>query len=241
MTSPFDYQWPVDQARIDRNWRAVTIELDAPRPGRIERLLRAFGLPAHITRLMVATPALRRSWFLATGFAVLIGLIGTDTATPRESLIVLLLVAPLVPVLGVSMAYGTESDPAHEVALATPMSGLRLILTRAAVVLGFSTFWLALAALATPGVPTIAFGWLLPSLGLTSATVAMMTFVRPRLAAGIVAGTWLIGVLIVRGAAEDQLAAFTAGGQFLMIFVAATSLAVTILRRNRFELLEVQV
>ncbi len=240
MTSPFEYQWPVDQTRIDRNWRSITVELDAPRPGRIERLLRAAGLPAHITRLMVATPALRRSWYLATGFAVLVGLIGSDPSRPRENLLALLIIAPLVPVLGVSMAYGSQSDPAHEIALATPMRGLRLILTRAAVVLGFSAFWLSIAALLTPNTPAIAFGWLLPSLGLTSATVALMTFVRPRLAAGIVGATWLLVVLAVRNGAEDPLAAFTAGGQLLMVLIAAAALAITIGRRNRFELLELR-
>ena len=55
--------WPVDQARIDANWRAITIELDAPTPSRVERLLRAVGLPARVTRLVVATPALRRAWY----------------------------------------------------------------------------------------------------------------------------------------------------------------------------------
>jgi hypothetical protein len=236
----FDQQWPIDQARIDRNWRAVTIELDAPRPGRIERFLRAVGLPARITRLMVATPALRRSWYLATGFAVLIGLIGNDATRPRENLLALLIVAPLVPVLGVSMAYGVASDPAHEMAVATPMRGLRLILTRAAVVLGFSTFWLALAAVLSPGNQPMAFAWLLPAFGLTSATVAAMTFVRPRLAAATVGGVWLVGVLLVRAAADDPLAAFTAGGQLLFAVVAAAGLVVATLRRNSFELLELR-
>ena len=54
----------VDQARLDANWRAINIELDAPQPVRIERMLRRVGMPTHITRLVVATPALRTkcSW-----------------------------------------------------------------------------------------------------------------------------------------------------------------------------------
>ena len=65
---------PIDQARIDRNWKAITIEIDAPRPGRFEALLRGMGLPAHLSRLVVATPALRRSWFVATGLVMVLGL-----------------------------------------------------------------------------------------------------------------------------------------------------------------------
>lgn len=240
MTTQNTYPWPVDPARIDRNWRSITIELDAPRPGRIERFLRFFGLPAHVTRLMVATPALRRAWFLATGFAIATGLLITDSDRPRESLLGLLVIAPLIPVLGVSMAYGPESDPAHEMAVATPLRGLRLILTRAAVVLAFSTFWLAIAAVLTPETSGMAFAWLLPSLGLTTATVALMTFVRPRLSAAVVATAWLLGVLLVRSGSSDSLAAFTAVGQVLMLALTAISLLIAFARRSRFDLLEVR-
>ncbi len=240
MTAPHGYQWPVDPARIDQNWRAITIELDAPRPGRIELLLRFFGLPAHITRLVVATPALRRAWFLATGLAILIGLSAAESDRPVENLFVLLMIAPLVPVLGVSMAYGTEADPAHEMGVATPIRGLRLILTRAAVVLGFSTFWLAIAAVLAPGNSAMAFAWLLPSLGLTLSTVALMTVVRPRRAATIAGVLWVVGVFIVRAAAADPVAAFSAAGQFVMALVAAGALAVAVMRRDRFDLLELR-
>ncbi len=240
MTAPLDPRWPVDPARIDANWRAITVELDAPIPGRMERLLRRFGLPSHITRLVVATPALRRAWYLATGLAILIGLAGTDASRPRENLFGLLLVAPLVPVLGVSLAYGTEADPAHEMALATPMRGLRLVLTRAAAVLAFSTFWLVLAAVVAPGRQPMAFAWLVPALGLTSATVALMTFVRPRLAAMISGGLWVAGVLAVQGPATDRLAPFGLAGQLTMLAVAGAGLAVAVARRQHFDLLAVR-
>ncbi|MGH1487943.1 MAG: hypothetical protein ACRBK7_00880 [Acidimicrobiales bacterium] len=240
MTASNNYQWPLDQARIDRNWRAITIELDAPRPGRMERMLRFFGLPAHVTRLVVATPALRRAWFLATGLAIVIGLSAANGDRPVENLFVLLFIAPLVPVLGVAMAYGTEADPAHEMSIATPLRGLRLILTRAAVVLAFSTFWLAIAAVLAPGTSALAFAWLLPSIGLTLATVALMTVVRPRRAATIAGFAWVLGVLIVRGAATSPVAAFSAPGQLVMVLIGAVALAVVVQRRDRFDLLELR-
>ncbi len=240
MTTPSGYRWPIDQDRIDRNWRAITIELDAPRPGRFERLLRFFGLPAHMTRLVVATPALRRAWFLATAIAVLIGLGAADAERPVENLFVLLLIAPLVPVLGVSMAYGIEADPAHETGIATPLRGLRLILTRAGAVLAFSSFWIGAAALLAPGSSLMAFAWLLPSLGLTMATVALMTVLRPRQAAAVTAMVWIVGVVAVRAGAESAVAAFTAPGQLIMVVVAAVGVGVSVLRRDRFDLLELR-
>ncbi|MEM7272848.1 MAG: zf-HC2 domain-containing protein [Actinomycetota bacterium] len=239
MTTGHHTPWPVDQARIDRNWRAITIELDSPRPGRIERLLRAIGFPAHITRLMVATPALRRAWFLATGLAILVGLGATDAGAPRDQLFVLLLIAPLVPVLGVSMAYGVEADPAHEMAVAAPIRGLRLILTRAAVVLACSSGLLGLAGLAAPGRTLMAFAWLLPSVGLTAVTVALMSMLSPRRAAAVVMVTWTVGVLMVRGGAEDPLRAFTLGGQLVMAALAVLALVIAVVRRDRFDRLSV--
>lgn len=239
MTADFDTNWSVDPARIEANWRAITIELDAPAPSRMERLLRAVGLPSRITRLVVATPALRRSWYLAIGMVMLIGLALTDAARPREGLFALLLLAPLVPVLGVALAYGPEADPAHEIALATPMRGLRLVMTRAMAVLGFSTVWLLLASALAPGRQPMAFAWLVPALGLTTATVALMTALAPRRAATVSAVIWVLGVAWVRSAAADPLAAFGIVGQAVMLAVAVGAVAVAIARRDRFDLIGV--
>jgi hypothetical protein len=235
--SPSGNRWPVDQARVDRNWRAITIELDAPRPSRTERLLQAIGFPAHLTRVAAATPALRRAWYLATALVVVIGWGAAEADRPVESLFAMLLIAPLVPVLGVAMAYGVENDPAHETAIATPMRGLRLILTRAAVVLVVSTAVLGLAALLLPGTTSMAFAWIIPALGLTLSAVAMMTFTAPRVAATIVAVVWVLGVLVARGGGDSQVAAFGPAGQATMALVAAVAIVVAVARRDRFDIL----
>ncbi len=236
--TPTHNPWPVEPGRIEANWRAITIELDTPKASRLERLLRKVGLPAHLTRLMVATPALRRAFYIATVVAILISLSATNQNNPRDDLFALLLIAPLLPVLGVALAYGPSADPAHEIALATPVSGLRLVLTRAAAVLGFSTFWLLIAAVLAPGHQPMAFAWLLPSLGLTAASVALMTFVSPRQAAAIASVVWIVGVSIVRASATDPLAPFGPILQVTMIVVAGLSLAIAVGRRQRFDFLE---
>lgn len=238
MTAPY---WNVDSTRIDRNWRAIEIELDAPRPGRIERTLRLFGFSANLTRLVVATPALRRAWFVAIGLATVVCLSILDNAAARADLFALLLIAPLVPVLGVSFAYGIEADPAHEISVATPLRGLRLILTRAVVVLLVSIALLGLAILATPSASAMAFAWLLPALGLTTATVALMTFVTPRQGALIVTVIWVVGVVFASAATGDPVAAFTVAGQVAMISIAMSALAVTWFRRDQFDRLEARL
>lgn len=230
-------RWPIDQARIDHNWRAITVELDAPRPSRIERLLHAIGFPTRLTRVAVATPALRRAWYLATALAVVLGWGAAEADRPVASLFVLLLIAPLVPVLGVALAYGTEADPAHEAALATPMRGLQLILTRATVVLAVSTLVLGVTAVLAPGSSIMAFAWLIPSLGLTMSAVALMTITSPRRAGAITAIVWVVGVLLAQGSGDD-LAAFGLGGQITMGLTAAIAAVVAVSRRRRFDLLE---
>lgn len=145
-----------------------------------------------------------------------------------------------MPVLGVALAYGTEADPAHEMAMATPMRGLRLVLTRAAAVLAFSTFWLAIAAILAPGRQPMAFAWLVPSLALTAATVALMTFLAPRRAALVTAASWVLLVASVQGAATDPLAAFGPIGQVLMVVIGLASLAVAVARRQHFDTLELR-
>jgi len=231
-------EWNIDPDRIDRNWRAVTVELDAPRAGRIERMLRAFGLPAHLTRVMVATPGLRRAWFVATALAVFVAMAPFDGTETRADLFTLLLVAPLVPVLGVSFSYGVESDPAHEASIATPIRGLRLLLTRSAVIVSTSTAALAVAALIAPGAQPMAFAWLIPTLGLTTAMIALMTFVAPRQAAVLSSSAWILGIAVVRAA---DLAAFTGPGQLVMIAVTVVALATTWVRREHFDRLEVRL
>lgn len=238
---PNDGNWNIDRQRLDRNWRAIVFELEAPRPTRFERLLRRFGFPAHLTRLVVATPALRRAWFVAIALAMVFAVAPYDTTNTRENLFGLLLLAPLVPVLGVTFAYGVEADPTHEISVATPMRGLRLVLTRAAVVLTISVLFLSLAALLAPEADPIAFAWLLPALGLTSATVALTTFVAPRPAAVFTTSVWVLGVLIARGAATDRLAAFTAVGQSIMIVVTGLALVTVWFRKDRFDRLEVRL
>lgn len=232
---------PIDPQRIEYNWMAISTELFTPQPSRVERWLRWLRIPPTTTRLMVATPALRRAWFLALGLVMLIGLGAGDGDRTGGQLSVLLLLAPLVPVLGVTMAYGPSSDPAHETSVATPLSGFRLVMIRSATVVVCSVGLLALASLLSGALSPLTFGWLLPALGLTSASLALMTFTAPRRAGTIAAVAWVVGVLVARGVASDPQVAFAVAGQLLMLTLGGVGLIVSYLRRDRFELLRAEL
>ncbi len=227
---------PVDQARIDRNWRAVTVELDAPIPGIFERSLRRCGLPSTVTRVIAATPALRRSWLIAVSAVAVIGLGIQDPTRPDGGLYAFLLVSPLAALLGVAMTYGPEADPAHEIGLATPMKGARLLVIRAFTVQAVATLILGAASLASPA-GWRAIGWIVPSIGLTSIALALMTYLSPRRATSLAAVAWLGVVSTIGAIADDRLALFGPAGQLAAAAAAGLALVVLHGRRSRLDVI----
>jgi hypothetical protein len=223
--------------RLDRNWRSITAELDAPRPSRVERTLGRMGVPAWLSRLVLATPALRRAWFLAIGVAVLVG-IGAAQPDDPQSLFTLLLLAPTVPVLGVALAFGPAADPMYEAQLATPMRGIRLVAIRAVTVLVVSIVVIGALAALTPATRVMAAAWMLPALALTSVSLALMTVLAPRRAAAVAGLSWFVIGLVVRGLADDALATFGVVGQMTAVVVALAAGAAMVWRRSSYDRME---
>jgi hypothetical protein len=233
-----DSNFPIDTvgpARLEANWRAILAELDAPRPALTERILRRVGMPARVTRLVVATPALRRAWYLSVVVVVIVGLGAANPDEPRQSLFTLLLLAPLLPVLGVAMAYGPSADPAHELQVATPGGGLRLLIVRTIAVLVVSIVVVTALACTSEVVRPMAAAWLLPALAVTAATLATMTVLPPRRAGAAVGGAWLAAVVMASVATSDPLAAFGPVGQVVAAIATVAFVVVTAARRGRFD------
>jgi len=188
-----------DTSRLDRTWHAVVSDLDAPRLTLAERALRAVGVRDDRARLLAATTSLRTSWLASVlfvaAFAVAAGRTGSDGD------FVFLLLAPLVPVAGVAAAYGPGVDAAYEIGVAAPYGGVRLLLLRTVAVLAFSLAVLGAAGVAVPGLTGAE--WLLPALGLSSATLALSTRTTPAAAAGAVAACWVTYAVLPYGTPGD--------------------------------------
>lgn len=114
---------------------------------------------------------------------------------------VVLLLAPLLPLLGVAASWARGLDPAWELVVATPRAGLYLVLRRTMAVLvvviplllvvgGFSH--------ASPGL------WLLPCLAYTAGTLALGGAIGVGRAAGVLAVLWAVFV-IAPSVGERQL------------------------------------
>jgi hypothetical protein len=222
-----------DHSRIDRLWEDFEERMASPHRGPIERLMTLVGVSDHVARLVAATPSLRASWFGAIAMALAFALLASRTG----GAIAFLVLAPLVPVAGVAASFGPGIDPTYEVGLAAPMRGSRLLFVRALAVLVSSVIIAGAAALALPTLDWTALAWLLPSLGLSTASLALSTYWTPLWASGVVAAAWVSGVALVESSSRVDLAAFRGPGQVLFGVVALVSLGVLASRREAFDLL----
>lgn len=224
---------PVEPGWLESSWEATFDAVIAPVPGPVERALVLYRVPAAIARLLAATPALRWSWLAAIVFALVFGVVAAHLGTDSDdSLLTFLAVAPILPVLGVALAYGPFADPAHELATASPTTGLRLLAVRATAVLAST---IILGGLATPLLPAAgwtAIAWLLPALALTSLALALSSALPVPLAAGGVAAAWLALVAAVAGSTADGLALFRPPAQLGFAAVLLAALGLLFARRD---------
>ncbi|MEV4622209.1 hypothetical protein AB0J74_26295 [Asanoa sp. NPDC049573] len=202
---------------VDDGWARLDAALDAPRPGPVERLLVAVGVPDHTARLLTATPALRLSWLAAVGVTLVLTALVAHAVNPT----VFLGVAPLLPLLGVAASFGPGIDPTYEITVTSPVHGFRLLLLRCVTVLAAN---IMLGAVASVFLPGFTAGWFLPSLALTVATLLLSSRVSPVFAAVGVGAVW---VLVVSWAGPLP---FSTAGQ-LSLLAAVALFSVLLARR----------
>jgi hypothetical protein len=93
----------------------------------------------------------------------------------------------------------------------------------------------ALAALALPGLHPTAAAWLLPSLGLTLASLALTTRMAAQLACGSLAVLWLLAVWIGWTLTREPLYVFGPAGQLVCAAIAALAALVLTRSAENFE------
>lgn len=237
----------VGSERLSASWAEIERAVDAPRRGPVERVLSKLRVPAHLARLLAATPSLRVSWVGAAAGALAFAALAAHSAHGQRALLLFLILAPLLPVAGVAAAYGPGVDPTHELVASSPLGAFRLLLIRASAVLATTLLVTGAVALALPRLDPIAAAWLLPALGLSVASLAVATFLPAISAAGSVSAVWVLGVLASEVWADGGIDAFLspgpirsvvfhAGGQTTFFVLAFVSALVVSVRRDRFEL-----
>ncbi len=195
---------PLLDRRIENGLHAMHAELDAPSEPRLARLLRRIGVPDLVIPLVTATPGLRRSWFAAVTIAVLFALsaASNNQAVGVDRIGVFLTLAPLVPLLGVALAFGKGVDPTHDLVVAAPRDTFAVFLIRATTVLIASSILLLLCAVVLPAGGAYRLAWLLPSLAITATTMWLSATWPAQRVAAVIASGWVLGVLVASGAAS---------------------------------------
>jgi hypothetical protein len=100
---------------------------------------------------------------------------------------VVLLLAPIAPLLGVAAIWSVGVDPAHELVVASPRAGLYLVLRRTLAVLVVVIPLLAVAGALTGTAPV---RWLLPCLAFTAGALALGEAIGLHRAASGIALGW---------------------------------------------------
>jgi len=223
----------VGRSETERRWADLTARMDSPSPARWFAATRS-----GVTRPALATRPLVAAWLVAMGLLMTMPLlpllvVGTGGTT------VLLAAAPLAPMIAVVLAYRQSTDPAGELALATPMAGFRLVATRA-VAVALTATPVGVGAALLLGLPAyVAFGWLLPGLALaTLVLVAGTLWVDPAATAGVLGAVWAVTIVlptVSRRTSADLVAQAVAspGAQLLALAVALVALGLAITRRDR--------
>jgi len=225
----------------ERSWAELLDRVDQPRLTWVERLLMRCGVGSGSARV-VASSELMGGWWLAGISVILCAALLTHLGADAAGVAVFLLVAPILPVAGVVLAYGAAGEPGYELAVVAPYSSFRRMLVRSGTAIAATLPAAGLVTLALPSgiMPAL---WLLPALTLTTATLAASTFTSPPRAAGAVAVVWLglchtMLVPAQRGDLDMLLRALPSAdtsGQLLLLASGGAAMVVAMARRAQLE------
>jgi hypothetical protein len=223
----------VDSQREEQVWQRLLDSVGQPEPRPGERFLSALGVPAHVARLLALTPSVGLSWVLSVVAALAFAVFASYGFGEPMPFLVL---APLIPVLGVVVSYQRRLDPLYEIGIASPVGGFRLMLMRATAVLVTS---IVVAAVASVGIPEIRFSavWLLPALFLTVLTLILSTVMQTASAAVVASAIWVGGVVTAEVVASEPYIVFGATAQLVFAVLAVLLMAGLIGRRGSFEVI----
>ncbi|WP_018907677.1 hypothetical protein [Salinispora arenicola] len=138
-----------------------------------------------------------------------------------------LLVAPVVPLLPVALAWSRGADPAWEIVASTPRAGLRMLLHRTLLVLAAVIPLLAVAGTVSGHNMVL---WLLPCLAFTAGSVALGGLIGVVRATVALAAAWT-AIVIVPSLATGRLPALLEQANWPVWSAVIVALFVTALLR----------
>ncbi|HZM78808.1 MAG TPA: hypothetical protein VFC19_24025 [Candidatus Limnocylindrales bacterium] len=176
-------------------------------------------------------PLLPRVGMTVLVVLVALGLDVADSAAAQRFPSLVLLLAPVAPLLGVAAAWTRGLDPAHELVVASPRAGLYLVLRRTLTVLAVVIPVLAAAGWAAGTSPA---RWLLPSLAFTLGALALGSVVGVHRAAVGLAAIWAAAVVAPSLVSARLPLALEPASRPAWIGLSIVVAVLLVLRRNAF-------
>ncbi|MER5435158.1 zf-HC2 domain-containing protein [Streptomyces sp. NPDC002588] len=222
-------QAPDVAALVGTVWAGLEPRLadTAPVPRRRHRSAR---LSSWLTPTMVPWLAMV---VIVTLLAVLLDVVGAGTGDVS----LVLLLAPVLPVLGVAASWSQGLDPAWELTASVPGAGLRLVLKRTVSVLAVVVPALLAAGWVTGVSGVTAAQWLLPCLAFTSTTLALGGVVGVTRAAIALVAVWAVMVVAPSVAASRATFALQTGGLPVWGLILTLGIGVVIARKGAYSVL----
>jgi hypothetical protein len=216
---------PAVTSLVDTVWSALEPQLAVtatmPRGRRWSARLSGWMTPAMVPWLSMVVGV--------TLLALLLDWLGTGSG--EVSLV--LLFAPVLPVLGVAASWSRGLDPAYELTASVPRAGLYLVLRRTASMLAVVVPALLVAGWVT-GV--MVAQWLLPCLAFTATTLALGGIVGVTRAAIALAAVWAAVIVAPTLATSRTTFALRTDGLPVWALILAFGIGVLIARRSAYSL-----
>ncbi|WP_327686011.1 zf-HC2 domain-containing protein [Streptomyces sp. NBC_00467] len=215
---------PAVAALVDTVWSGLEPHLGAAAPHQRRR-------PAWLSRWV--TPAMMPWLAMAVSVTLIALLLDVAGSGPGDVSFVLLL-APVLPVLGVAASWSHGLDPAYELTASVPRAGLYLVLRRTASVLA-----VVVPALWVSGWFTgvMAAQWLLPCLAFTSATLALGGIVGVTRAAVALVGVWAAVIVAPTLAAGRTAVVLQTAGLPVWALILGLGIGIVVVRRGAYSVL----
>ncbi|WP_149829811.1 zf-HC2 domain-containing protein [Streptomyces tailanensis] len=217
---------PAVAALVDTVWSGLEPELAATAMMPSRRRWSA-RLSRWMTPVMVPWLAMAMG---VTLIALLLDVVGSGS----HDVSLVLLLAPVLPVLGVAASWSRGLDPAYELTASAPRAGLYLVLRRTTSVLAVVVPALLVGGWAT-GVT--AAQWLLPCLAFTSTTLAFGGVVGVTRAAVSLVVVWAAVVVVPTLAASRTTFALQTGALPVWGLILALGIGVVIARGGAYSVL----
>lgn len=215
-------------------WNEIDRVLDAPHVGVVERVVRSVGCPESTSRVVAATSRAQWSCLSAVGLSVALAMIASGSGNDG-AFALFLFFAPIGPLLATAAAFERLAEPVEHLLRTVPTSLWTIALTRsiAAVIPSILLTGISVPILSERG--WLALAWMLPSIALSLAALALSSWIGVGRATLLVTVAWVSLPAVSRLGSEALIDAMAGPAQVASAAVLIIGGVVAVARRTTFD------